>query len=110
MGEETQKWGTTIVEMEADQRMPVAPQSTREQGLEHKWSAKVLVALATNFLNVTRQDASRIHSSVDKDLSEGLRVKTASHCWATLTFFLSLLLCMYNKRRGGGNMLWARMQ
>ena len=39
MGEETQKWWNSIVEMEADQRMPGAPQSRREQGLEHTWSA-----------------------------------------------------------------------
>ena len=39
MGEETQKWWKSIVEMEADQRIPGAPQSRREQGLEHTWSA-----------------------------------------------------------------------
>ena len=39
MEEETQKWWKSIVEMEADQRIPGAPQSRREQGLEHTWSA-----------------------------------------------------------------------
>ena len=34
-GEETQKWWKSIVEMEVDQRMPGAPQSRQEQGLEH---------------------------------------------------------------------------
>ena len=39
MREELQKWRKSIVEMEADQRVPGAPQSRREQGLEHTWSA-----------------------------------------------------------------------
>ena len=39
MGEETQKGWKSIVEMEADQRIPGAPQSRWEQGLEHTWSA-----------------------------------------------------------------------
>ena len=39
MGEEKQKWWKSIVEMEADQRIPGTPQSRREQGLEHTWSA-----------------------------------------------------------------------
>ena len=39
MREETQKWWKSIVEMEADQRIPGAPQSRREQGLEHTRSA-----------------------------------------------------------------------
>ena len=39
MGEETEKWWESTVEMEADQRIPGAPQSRREQGLEHTWSA-----------------------------------------------------------------------
>ena len=39
MGEETQKWWKSIVEMEADQRIPGAPQSRWEQGLEHTCSA-----------------------------------------------------------------------
>ena len=30
-----QKWYKSIVEMEPDQQMPGAPQSRREQGLEH---------------------------------------------------------------------------
>ena len=40
------------------------------------------------FVNVTCQDASRIHSSVDRDLPEGLRANTASHCHAPLTLIL----------------------
>ena len=39
IGEETQKWWKSVVEMEADQRIPGAPQSRLEQGLEHTWSA-----------------------------------------------------------------------
>ena len=36
MGEDTQKRWKSIVEMETDQRTPEAPQSKREQGLEHR--------------------------------------------------------------------------
>ena len=39
MGEETHQWQKSIVEMEADQRMPGAPRSRREQWLEQTWSA-----------------------------------------------------------------------
>ena len=46
----------------------------------HVVSKQVLIVLATTFLNVICQDASRIHSSVDRDFPEGLRAKTASHC------------------------------
>ena len=42
MGEETQKWRKSIVKMVADQHMPGAPQSRREQGLEHMRSANKL--------------------------------------------------------------------
>ena len=37
MGEETQKWRKSIVEMDADQRITGAPKSRRKQGLEHTW-------------------------------------------------------------------------
>ena len=40
--------------------------------------------MATYFLNVTCQDASRIYSSVDMDLPEGVRANTSSHCNAPL--------------------------
>ena len=43
-------------------------------------SIRELIRLATNFLNGTCQDVSRIHSSVDRDLPEGLRAKPFSHC------------------------------
>ena len=39
VGDETQKWWKSTVEMEADQRIPGAPQSRQEPGLEHAWSA-----------------------------------------------------------------------
>ena len=41
IGEETRKWWISIVEMEADQRIPCQehPGSRQEQGLEHTWSA-----------------------------------------------------------------------
>ena len=51
----------------------------------HVVSKQVLIILATNSLNVTCQDASRIHSSIDEDLPEG----TASHCQALLKLSLS---------------------
>ena len=39
MGEESSKWWKSIVEMEADQRTPGAPQSRQEHVLEHTWTA-----------------------------------------------------------------------
>ena len=56
------------------------PEQTRARARAHVVSKQVLIALATNFVNVTCQDASRIHSSVDRNLPEGLRANTASHC------------------------------
>ena len=52
-------------------------------------SNQVLIVLATNFLNGTCQDGSRIHSSVDMDLPEGIRAKTLSHCVAHKLVFSS---------------------
>ena len=42
MGDETQKWWKSVVEMEAVRRIPGAPQSRREHGLEHTWPANKL--------------------------------------------------------------------
>jgi len=70
-----------IVEMEADQRTPGAPQSRREaRARAHMVSKQIRIVLATNFLNVTRQDADSIHRSVDRDFLEGPWANTASHC------------------------------
>ena len=80
MGEERQKWWKSIVEMEADQRITGAPQSRQEQGLEHTYSANKFSSYWLQNSNVTCQDASKIHSSVDRDLAQGLRAETASHC------------------------------
>ena len=72
MGEETQTWWKSIVEMEADQCTPRAG--------AHVVSKQVVIVPDTNLFNVTCQDASRIHSSVGEASSEGLRANTASHC------------------------------
>ena len=45
------------------------PEQTGARARAHVVSKQVLIVLATNFL----QDASRIYSSVDRDLPEGLR-------------------------------------
>ena len=42
-----------------------------------------------HMVNGTCQDASRMHSSVVRDLKEGLRAKTASHCLAPLKLIFS---------------------
>ena len=55
------------------------------------------LSLATNFLNVTCQDASRIHSSVDRnELTEGLiiRANTASQRLAPLQLMLSHFIAL----------------
>ena len=71
--------------MEADQRIPGAPpEQTGARARAHVVSKQVLIILATTFLNVTWQNANRIHSLVDRDLPEGLRAKTASHCLGPL--------------------------
>ena len=56
------------------------PEQMGARARAHVVSKQVLIVLATTKFNVTRQDASRIHSSVDRDLPEGLRANTASHC------------------------------
>ena len=48
-----------------------------------------LIVLARNFLSVTCQDASRIDSSVDRNLPEGLRGNAASHCHALFKLIFS---------------------
>ena len=59
------------------------PKQTGARVRAHVVSKQVLIVPATNFLNVTCQD-SKIHCSVDMDLSEGPRAKTASHCLVPL--------------------------
>ena len=81
MGEETQQWGKSIVEMEADQRTPGAPQSRREQGIEHTWSAHKFSSYWVQSFSMARQDASRIHRSVDSHLLEGLGAKKPHIAW-----------------------------
>ena len=56
------------------------PEQTGARARAQVVSKQVLILLATKNFNVTRQDASRIHSSADRDLSEGLRANTAPHC------------------------------
>ena len=56
------------------------PKQTGAIARAHVVSKQILIALATNFFNVACRDASRIHSSVDNNLPEGLRAKTASPC------------------------------
>ena len=53
------------------------PERTGARTTAHVVSKQLLIVLAKHFLNVTCQDASRIHSSVDRNLPEGLRDKTA---------------------------------
>ena len=57
------------------------PDQTGARAMVHVVSKHVLIVLSTNKrFNVTCQDASRIHSSVDRNLPESLRANTASHC------------------------------
>ena len=49
------------------------PEQTGARARAHVVSKQVLIVLATNFFIVTRQDASRIHSSVGRNLPEGLK-------------------------------------
>ena len=55
----------------------------------HVVSKQFSIVLATNFLNVTCQDANRIHSRVDRDLPEFLRANTASYCHAPIKLSFS---------------------
>ena len=76
---------TEVVDVNCrDGGRPAHTRSTPEQSgaraRAHVVSKQVLIVLATNVFNVTCQDASRIHSSVDRDLTEGLRANTASQC------------------------------
>ena len=76
MGEGTQKWWKSVIEMEADQRIPKTPHSRQE----HTWSANKFSSYWLQTLSMphaTCQDASIIHSSVDMDLLEGLRAKAS---------------------------------
>ena len=57
-----------------------APEQTGARAGAHVVSKQVLTVLATNFLNVTRQDRNRTHGSVDRDLPAGLRANSASRC------------------------------
>ena len=52
------------------------PEQTGAWARAHVVSKQVFIVLATN--DLTFQDASRIHSSVDGNLPQGLRAKTAS--------------------------------
>ena len=56
------------------------PEQTGARAIAHVVSKQVLIVLVRNVFNVTCQDASRIYSSVDRNLPEGLRTNTASHC------------------------------
>ena len=64
-------------------------EQTGARARAHVVSKQVLIVLATNFLKGTCQNTSRIHSSVDKDLSEALRAETASHCQVLLKLIFS---------------------
>ena len=56
------------------------PEQTGARARAHVVNKQVLIVLATNFVNVTCQDSSRIDSPVDRNLPEGLRANKASHC------------------------------
>ena len=68
-------------------------EQTGARARAHVVIKQFLIVLATNFLNITSQDVSRIHSSVDRDLLEGLRPKTASYCQAPLKLIFSSFIC-----------------
>ena len=55
----------------------------------HTVIIQVLIVLATNSLDGTCEDASRIHSLVDWDLPQGLRAETAAYCHALLKLMFS---------------------
>ena len=58
------------------------PEQTGARARAHVVSKQVLIVLATDFLNGTCKDASRIHSSVDRKFPEDLRAETAAYCRA----------------------------
>ena len=60
------------------------PNPSPSPSLRYKVSKQGVIVLATNVLNVICPDASRIHSSVDRDLPQGVRANTVSHCHAPL--------------------------
>ena len=68
------------------------PEQTGARARSHMVSKQVLIVLKTICFDVTCQDASRIHTSVNMDLLEGLRANTASHCQAPLKQCFSLFL------------------
>ena len=68
MGEETQKLWKLIVEMEADQRIPGAPQSRREQGGSIYGQQTSSHPTGYKLSRWHMPGATRIHSSVDRDL------------------------------------------
>ena len=70
----------------------INPKQTGARARAHMVSKQALIILTTDFLNVTCQDASRILRSVDRDLLEGLRANTVSHCFAPLKLFLNRFL------------------
>ena len=72
----------------------IIPEQTGARARAHVVSKQVLIVLAPNFRNVTCQDASRIHSSVDRDLPEGPRAKTASHCHGSLKLIFSIVIAL----------------
>ena len=63
---------------------PTHTKVTPEQTGARARALVVSVVLTTKVLTITCQDASSIHSSVDRYLLEGLRAKADSHCFATL--------------------------
>ena len=60
IGEEIQTLWKSIVEMEADQCIPGAPQSRQEQGLEHTWAAN-------KFSSYWLQTSSMAHAMMQAD-------------------------------------------
>ena len=59
---------------------PLVFETSGARARPHVVSEKDLIVLATNVLNVTRQDVSSIYSSVDMDLPEGLRASLTLPC------------------------------
>ena len=53
------------------------PEQTGARATTHVVGKQVLIVLATNCVNGTYQDASRIHGSVDRDLPDSLTLPGA---------------------------------